>query len=102
MTPFEPGPVLRRATEVGRRLDERVDDLSGAGVAVAGWKKCVDVHQAHALLDGAYGDAAVVADEKARHPADADSAKDQTACGEWLACGRHDARGGSRVAGGLG
>ena len=34
----EPGSVLRRSGEVGRRLDERIDDLSAAGVAVAGWK----------------------------------------------------------------
>src|SRR4051812_11680077 len=89
---LEPGSVLRRAREVGRRLDERVDDLSGAGVAVAGWKECVDVTPAYALLDRAYSHAAVVVDEEARYPADADSAKDQTAGGKWLACDRHDAR----------
>src|SRR5881227_1157947 len=64
--------LLRRSREFSRRLDERVDDLSGAGVAVAGWKECVDVTPAYALLDRAYGDAAVIVDEEARYPADAD------------------------------
>src|SRR3954469_22387426 len=90
--------LLCRAGEAGCRLDERVDDLSGPGVAVAGREQCVDVTPAHVLLDRAYGDAAVVADEKARYPADADSAKDETACGEWLGRGRHDARVESGVA----
>ena len=93
--------MLRRSREVGRRFDERVDDLSGAGVAVAGWKECVDVASAYSVLERAYGDAAVVVDEEARYPADADSAQDQTASGEWLGCGRHDAGVEAGVAAGL-
>jgi hypothetical protein len=37
------GSVLGHGREVGGRLDQRVDDLPGAGVAVAGWKQRVDV-----------------------------------------------------------
>ncbi len=87
--------------EVGRGLDERVDDLPGAGVTVAGWKQRVDVTPGDALLDRAGGDAAVVADEQARDPADAVAADDQTAGGERVGRGRHDARVESGVAAGL-
>jgi hypothetical protein len=59
-------------------------------LASTGWEQCVDVAATHRVFDGAYRDAAVGVDQKARYPSNAESASDEATCGEWVACGRHD------------
>jgi hypothetical protein len=61
-------------------------------VSVAGRKQHVDVTATYRLFDGPDRDAAVLVDQKARDPADAESAGDQAACGERFAGGRDDVR----------
>src|SRR4051812_11457420 len=95
------GSGLCHASEFRGGFDQRVDDLSGAGGAVAGREQRVDVTTGELFSDRAYGHAPVVADEQARDPADADSANDQAACGERVARGRRNARVESGVAAGL-
>src|SRR4051794_36172822 len=84
-----------------RTLEQRVDDLPGAGVPFAGRQQRVDVAPADGFLHRAYRNPLVVVDQETRHPADPESAEDQPARGERVGGGRHHARLEPDVAAGL-
>src|SRR3954449_4545161 len=93
------GWFLGRPAEVGGGLDQRVDDPPRERVTVAGRKQRVDVTPPDRVREGTDRDAAVLAADQARDPADAEPAGDHAAGGERLAWRLDDVGVGSRGGG---